>query len=102
MVLSTALRSTGQEPASLGDRLNANIWTQDPLPLSAASAAEKGWMHLNASITSSGDPMCDAEYGQRYRLGDRLTPTLMFDSKGRLAGIPLSPSSEQPSFSPLL
>ena len=36
----------------------------------------------------TGDPTaCDAASGRRFRFGERLTPTLVFDNTGRLAGV---------------
>ena len=60
---------------SLGDRVVAGFLTQLHLPLSVSEATDAGW----TSVT--GDPKaCDAVSGRRFRLGELLTPTLVFDN----------------------
>ena len=67
---------------SLGDRVVAGFATQLHLPLSVSEATDAGW----TSVT--GDPKaCDAVSGRRFRLGELLTPTLVFDNTGGLAGV---------------
>lgn len=66
--------------SSVGDRLNVGIWIQDSMPLNTSIAEEDGWAQV-------GDSACDVLYGRRYQLDGRLTPTLLFDNTGTLAGI---------------
>lgn len=67
---------------SLGNMLASNIWKQDPLPLTAIDALRAGW-----SLVNNNSNQCDQFFGQRYRLGHRLTPTIMYDKLGQLAGL---------------
>ena len=72
---------TAAVPPSLGDRLVAGAQKQWSLPLSVSKATEAGWTAV------TGDPTaCDPVSGRRFRFGELLTPTLIFDAMGRLAG----------------
>ena len=73
---------TAAVPPSLGDRLVAGAQKQWSLPLSVSKATEAGWTAV------TGDPTaCDPVSGRRFRFGELLTPTLIFDAMGRLAGV---------------
>ena len=73
--------STTAKP-SLGDRLVANVLLQRRLPLTVSEATNANWTAV------TGDPTaCDAVSGRRFRLGEHLTPTLIFDNTNRLAGL---------------
>eukprot|EP01060_Flectonema_neradi_P023070 TRINITY_DN3129_c4_g2_i1.p1 TRINITY_DN3129_c4_g2~~TRINITY_DN3129_c4_g2_i1.p1 ORF type:complete len:410 (+),score=70.94 TRINITY_DN3129_c4_g2_i1:73-1230(+) len=61
---------------TLGDVLIAGIFKQKALPLDIVAAENEGWTQLSG---------CNA-YGNRWRLGNRLTPTLMFGANGKIAG----------------
>ena len=62
---------------SLGDRLVAGYFKQWPLPLTVSEATEANWTVV------TGDPTaCDAVSGRRFRFGELLTPTLVFDNMG--------------------
>ena len=73
---------TAAVPSSLGDRLVAGAQKQWSLPLSVSKATEAGWTAV------TGDPTaCDPVSGRRFRFGELLTPTLIFDAMGSLAGV---------------
>uniref|UniRef100_A0A7S0ZLZ6 DOMON domain-containing protein n=1 Tax=Noctiluca scintillans TaxID=2966 RepID=A0A7S0ZLZ6_NOCSC len=67
--------------SSVGDRLAVRYWTQDAMPLDVTSAVQDGWALVG------GTASCDTFYGHRYQLDGRLTPTLLFDNTGVLAGM---------------
>ena len=67
---------------SLGDRLVAGYAKQWSLPLTVSKATEAGW------TAATGDPTaCDVVSGRQFRFGELLTPTLIFDAMGSLAGV---------------
>jgi len=63
----------------LYDRVTAGIWLQKKMPLSQKDAVNQGWSQLEAE--------CDTRWGYRYRLGKRLTPTLLYNKLGYLIGM---------------
>lgn len=67
--------------SSVGDRLEVRIFLQDSLPLDSTSAEQAGWTLVD------GNASCDEFYGRRYQLDGRLTPTLLFDNTGVVAGL---------------
>ena len=90
LLLSTPLVA-GQ---GFGDRFVAGTFAQEELPLTEDAARAGNWTLL--------DTTCTPGVGRRWRLGDRLTPTLLFSAAGKLAGMqtsvdaamyPLHPSS---------
>ena len=75
---------TAAVPLSLGDRLIAGYPKQWSLPLTVSKATEAGW----TAASATGDPTaCDPVSGRRFRFGELLTPTLIFDAMGSLAGV---------------
>lgn len=68
---------------SLGDRVAAGIWAQKDQPLTVLAALKQGWTAMDTDA-------CHSRYGRRYRLGARLSPTLMFDNLGTLAGMQIT------------
>lgn len=65
--------------ASIGDRVQANFFALVDMPLNATGAAADGWEEV-------GDG-CSALYGRRYRRNGRLSPTMLYDHLGQVAGI---------------
>eukprot|EP00588_Corethron_pennatum_P016312 CAMPEP_0194306642 /NCGR_PEP_ID=MMETSP0171-20130528/3708_1 /TAXON_ID=218684 /ORGANISM="Corethron pennatum, Strain L29A3" /LENGTH=443 /DNA_ID=CAMNT_0039058453 /DNA_START=201 /DNA_END=1532 /DNA_ORIENTATION=+ len=72
------------ETVSVGDRLIAGIWREAGMPLTLQSATSENWTAVD------GQGNCTNGYGKRMRLNGRLTPTLLFDANGRLAGMQAS------------
>jgi hypothetical protein len=70
-------RAGGQ---SIGDRVQANFFAGAGMPLTASAAAAANW-------TAVGDGACHPLYGRRYRVGKRLTPTMLYDHLGQVAGM---------------
>lgn len=68
--------------SSIGDRVQANFFALVDMPLNTTSAAEEGWEKVGGD-----DAPCSALYGHRYRRGGRLSPTMLFDHLGQVAGI---------------
>ena len=67
--------------SSVEDRLEVGIFLQDSMPLDSTSAEQAGWTLVD------GNASCDEFYGRRYQLDGRLTPTLLFDNTGVVAGL---------------
>ena len=73
---------------SLGDRLVAGYSKQWSIPLTLSKATEAGWTAV------TGDPTaCDPVSGRRFRFGELLTPTLVFDNAGENRILTLTPQS---------
>lgn len=69
---------------SLGNRVVANIWSPEALPLNEADCIAQGWTIINETAS------CDPLVGKRYRYQGFLTPTIMIDNLGLIAGIQMS------------
>ena len=83
-VLATAaalLLQSAATATSVGDRVTANFIAQQGMPLTQADAETAGW---NVAGTSSE---CNELYGVRYRRSPRVSPTVLYDSRGQIAGI---------------
>jgi len=93
-------------PSSLGDGVwgvTAGIWDQQKMPLTEALARDAGWTLVDDDCCGGLDDLqCWAQfalgkaqlYGKRYRLGTRLTPTLMYDHREQLAGMQITVDTE--------
>ena len=68
---------------SISDRVQANFFAGAGMPLTASAAAAGNW-------TAVGDGACHPLYGRRYRVGKRLTPTMLYDHLGQVAGMQLA------------
>eukprot|EP01006_Ploeotia_vitrea_P046714 TRINITY_DN67056_c5_g5_i2.p1 TRINITY_DN67056_c5_g5~~TRINITY_DN67056_c5_g5_i2.p1 ORF type:complete len:445 (+),score=182.59 TRINITY_DN67056_c5_g5_i2:102-1436(+) len=73
--------AVGSEARSIGNQLKANFFALVDLPLSASQAKAMGWSEINP------DGQCDSNYGHVYRYGKRLSPAVLFDHLGQVAGI---------------
>lgn len=64
---------------SIGNRLTAHIWKQKGMPWTDVEASEQGWQEVGAG--------CHPSYGHQFQRPSVLTPTLMFDNTGHIAGM---------------
>ena len=82
LVWAMALFAPVTAVPSIGDRVVAGFRAREQIPLTVSEATDANWTAV------AGDPAaCDSVSGRRFRLGERLTPTLVFDNTGHLAGL---------------
>ena len=69
--------------ASLGDRVSANFFFEASMPLSQDAAVAAGWTRVAAAANAACDPL----FGVRFRKHPALSPTMLYDARGQLAGM---------------
>ena len=79
LVWATALFAPATAVPSVGDRVVAGFFHKEQIPLTVSEATDANWTAV------TGD--CDEVSGRRFRLGERLTPTLIFDNTDHLVGL---------------
>jgi hypothetical protein len=74
--------SSSESTTSIGDRVQANFFALVDMPLTTTQATQQGWTRIEKDHTA-----CNQLYGFRYRYKNRLSPTMLFNHIGQVAGI---------------
>jgi len=73
---------------SLGSRLTAGIWAQNVMPQSVDEALKsEDWAEV-------GSGSCHPKFGRRFQRKGVMTPTLMYDNTGHIAGMQFAIDTE--------
>jgi len=79
---SAATAASTSSTPSIGDQLAVNFFAMQHMPLNLTAAKAQGWQQVGTNASG-----CNSLYGRRFRKLPRLSPTLLFDSLGQIAGI---------------